>query len=874
MVCTRMTDWSLRFSRLQANRALLPSIDVIERTPKATIRDVLINFGGCRPADVDLFLNSIGLRRRSEAENGPEFHYPNFDTFCDALGEVIADLDHLHYQPRSPKSPFLAWKMVASKAAELGALWETESNIPKPPPTGGGTGYPAWRYTTEAPFYSTLAIGLSEERRASLTRLKAIYVAVVVNSANDTEFHLDRTASQEAIRAFGAIIRDQRTADTSGSQLLRSFPPSATSFHQHRQTILAELKRLTDLDDADPELSTYPKDIEDLETVFQSLERLLSTIPPQAKPEDKGSSAGTVGSRQVPGERPAVPKPRGRIPRSLKATHRVRVHKDAIIVRLGTNAADGQEDPGPSQVVGQIYELRRAIGLPEVESQTESDSSVLVDSREFSTPEAAFGLYHYLQEWDRVRGLRNALARLNQELHTSWDYPTPFEIKLLLEYASGSKSLTGGPVLSLKERSIILASAFSGRNIHRISFDGSLPSSCDAAVFDVTTNRWTTQVQMPGDRIRPADEVKEMFVRTMDALEFPVPQIVRNAIARITTAGMTEEIEATKLRRWLNEVNDQHGTRLTLGLVENVLAAALLRLTDDLVEIAHITGDPRLLAHSGIYYYSPSRHHLVDIYSRAVAWIGKRIGNAECNVECLSVDGLIGSALCMHHENLHRIVAKLLSQLHQFNRRTRNTEIIIEYHNHMTAYVGMMLHLGTGIRPVLDPVARWSDMDLVRGYIMISDKDGMIKTSTRIVALAPMLQKQLRNYREHVQRLRARLKSDHLDAISAWNEDPPALFFLTRGLEQHPFSVSAVCNFIHYPGNIPDNYTRHWFRTAARDNGCPGEIVDAAMGHWRMGQHPAGPYATLNHLRAGQTLAKAVEQALIDIGFEIEPGFS
>ncbi|WP_031410420.1 hypothetical protein [Thiomonas sp. FB-Cd] len=73
---------------------------------------------------------------------------------------------------------------------------------------------------------------------------------------------------------------------------------------------------------------------------------------------------------------------------------------------------------------------------------------------------------------------------------------------------------------------------------------------------------------------------------------------------------------------------------------------------------------------------------------------------------------------------------------------------------------------------------------------------------------------------------------------------------------------------------LPLNSSRHWLRTRLAQEGVPGEMIEAFMGHWQRGAEPWGRYSALPARVVTETLRPTLEKLVCEAGFSALRGWA
>ncbi|MDX5386401.1 MAG: hypothetical protein LPK24_07670, partial [Marinobacter sp.] len=96
--------------------------------------------------------------------------------------------------------------------------------------------------------------------------------------------------------------------------------------------------------------------------------------------------------------------------------------------------------------------------------------------------------------------------------------------------------------------------------------------------------------------------------------------------------------------------------------------------------------------------------------------------------------------------------------------------------------------------------------------------------------------------------------------------------FLDAKLQSEFATPKRLADEIQWTFPWPLNVSRHTLRGFLRDQGVPGYLVDAFMGHWGVGTEPLAKYSSLDLFELKNRIVPATAALLDELGFGVEAG--
>jgi hypothetical protein len=308
-----------------------------------------------------------------------------------------------------------------------------------------------------------------------------------------------------------------------------------------------------------------------------------------------------------------------------------------------------------------------------------------------------------------------------------------------------------------------------------------------------------------------------------------------------------------QLRGILSALNSSSGARLSLGRITSYL---LFRVAEaekcDLPSSMLYWGRNDTIARTRIHYTVAAIGNLETAYRNQVNNLFDKVGHGErfSLDESVNAGGYLGTPLCP----LPKTVRDLSRDLQSAVRSSAKLSLA-ERHNRYALYTSMLINFGTGYRSINDPSLKEMEIDFDLGVGIIADK-GIATYRSRYVYLAPVVLKQIRYYRQHMQVIYSKLGVDSppiFDLVK--NRDyeglPLNLFWMGGDLEPVQLLGPEVVKERlkkDYGYHIPQYSGRHYLKYRLLQRGCSPEIIEAQLGHWENGQEPWGRFSNLDPL--------------------------
>jgi len=314
--------------------------------------------------------------------------------------------------------------------------------------------------------------------------------------------------------------------------------------------------------------------------------------------------------------------------------------------------------------------------------------------------------------------------------------------------------------------------------------------------------------------------------------------------------------------------------RITLTKIRNALRTRLRQLSGDnaiewitSAQIAH-RNEPRL------HYTNLSDHDIATAYVAAARRLLKDLGEPGIAVPDIIAPspGFHGARFVASMDSIRALVSSVEKQLKERpSHYDRNA--IIDYHNFFTFHVWLVQSLCTSIRAINNPdsIIRAHANNPLSEYAGLSDKENPDQADkARLVRLPELLGQQIGEYRLHVDTIRREFGIKYILDMEK-NRVVPRLFKFS--LRNVPGPVTCGwCETTMYDLKIPlpGNFHRGFLRSELIARGCPGQVVDAFLGHFNQGESPFYTYSTMDYLKWQDRLFITLEELIKETGISFQ----
>ncbi|MGC8509106.1 MAG: DNA breaking-rejoining enzyme, catalytic core, partial [Thiomonas sp.] len=227
--------------------------------------------------------------------------------------------------------------------------------------------------------------------------------------------------------------------------------------------------------------------------------------------------------------------------------------------------------------------------------------------------------------------------------------------------------------------------------------------------------------------------------------------------------------------------------RLTLSMVETWMFRRLVERRRDHALASLATGRPHIQADTGLHYLHMDAAVLAHwvMQEQDCAWndlvrADPSLAQVAAGAPRVLTDPSaehtgLGSPIVPRDETVSALATRLAQQLDQARQQPLADDALLTLHNALTHYVHALLRFSLGLRDVGQPLPGWDRLDLHHGVVLLSDKDDVAASATRLVPLCPTAAEQLQVYARHARAMLTRFVPAELAS------PPPVLFYLRRG---------------------------------------------------------------------------------------------
>lgn len=345
---------------------------------------------------------------------------------------------------------------------------------------------------------------------------------------------------------------------------------------------------------------------------------------------------------------------------------------------------------------------------------------------------------------------------------------------------------------------------------------------------------------------------------------------VKTAVTEDITEPDEEYIDfvARTIRGALAKLNSEFGTRLTPGRISHYWLHALAREQKlDLPSSMLFFGQSPEYSVARMHYTCASAQHLEESYRNICTETLRELGfsNAFPDGDSVNDHIYLGTPFCPTADAVSSLAMSLRNAIDQSRPLHNELKYVMNFHNSYALYTACMIAFATTYRAVRDPSLYEKDIHYTSGLGVISDKDDEACYHSRLVWISDECRKQIAYYRRHLQRLYElfSLESPPLSRLfkNLVQEGRPLNLFIFQNENVNKDKQSSAENAAPHktpkivleelkPANIevrlreyhkyflPANANRHYLKNELLNSGCPGDVVEAQMGHWDQGQEP------------------------------------
>lgn len=390
----------------------------------------------------------------------------------------------------------------------------------------------------------------------------------------------------------------------------------------------------------------------------------------------------------------------------------------------------------------------------------------------------------------------------------------------------------------------------------------------------------------PALKIHRYKEIQPLLHPTISWLWLTLPETAHRIVVKL----LRNQYDARHSRRifhrslddllanaqsWMKRCNHQHHTTLTMTRISQILPQRLAAQAQDWGVASLLTGISSVQEYVPLHYHTVSTTTLRTLYQQVISALFKQFTDpiaATSPAKAPPQDAVVGSPLQPKPQVLTQVIGELQAPLTLALTSIRPRAPLTDWltlHRHYTLYTVQFALYATGIRAVYDPLQSVHDIDWHTGECFIADKEIRSSENARVVYLAPVLLDHLTHYRRYLKALAVRLQPLNpvlaqtiRSAENGMDRTVPFLFFLSNALHLVPISPHALKERMagHYP--TAENANRHYLRSQLSARGCPGEWLEALLGHDSVGLEPFGSFSAASFAQLRQLTHQYIEPLL------------
>ena len=337
-----------------------------------------------------------------------------------------------------------------------------------------------------------------------------------------------------------------------------------------------------------------------------------------------------------------------------------------------------------------------------------------------------------------------------------------------------------------------------------------------------------------------------------------------------------EELDAAidALVAYIRKEHEQH---LTKKRLVNQIPFAVANQSGDSVQAAAALGvSVGNQTTIGLYYYTATQQKLAQTYWKASSALSNYLTQSSSKPEPFptfppstkthyvgtNVYPDNGEKINQEQGFYYHHVQDLRNALAYCRSRAHKSGFTVAFHNAFVGYCIAMLGAITGYRAVKDPLIDIRELDEATGFVVISDKDFDDHRNARLTWAPPVLSTQLQAY--------ARYRAALVRCLRLENDNLPFFFFLYDDRSARHVTPGSLARRLRWSSELPLNANRHYLRTRLAEKEVPGEIIDAFMGHWDIGEEPYGPYSAISPAEFKAAIAPALKEIAAEQGWQVE----
>ncbi len=372
-------------------------------------------------------------------------------------------------------------------------------------------------------------------------------------------------------------------------------------------------------------------------------------------------------------------------------------------------------------------------------------------------------------------------------------------------------------------------------------------------------------------------------------LLLPAPEILTSpleTLCRLRNRGNTERIFGLEEKTVSTLKSEFFGAfsakypnhRITTEKIRRQLGEILVHQTNELTVKWLITSDDEGSAEPRMHYTRHDHDSLVAHYMRAAQSLAEKAHQLWkfCDLFPLApeirkqvAECTVGCQFRVETSTLQNLITALQEELAIRQSELRSLDDIQRYHNAYTLYVWLFQSLTTTMRAIRSPDRMLNvkkDWRVQHSHLPagLSDKDSDYEERARYVVIPKSLSIQLRHYQKHLAKYLAHClhQSEAPEGFVIWEKHQ-------KSYSVQPLSPKWLGEALKARGsNIPVNFHRAYLRSELIARGCPGEIIDAFMGHANRGELPFLRYSTFDYEKYRQQILGYLESIQTSLGLK------
>lgn len=324
-----------------------------------------------------------------------------------------------------------------------------------------------------------------------------------------------------------------------------------------------------------------------------------------------------------------------------------------------------------------------------------------------------------------------------------------------------------------------------------------------------------------------------------------------------------------ELKNYLQEINEKHTCRLSLGRIARYLTHWGMNHSIDTLYLALIRSDPVHKLPS-LSYSQWQISSLLDVWYQYIEALFAEQPVPAALPARKAFEQTLGSRLHLPKaflSGLFILQKKLLLAI-----SSSDPDELVRYHNQYVLYVWLLLSMATGHRPVNAPFGFCIDGSQISGHWWISDKERRAGLAARTLMLPETAKTQLSLYLAHLQALQQYFNllnpnlARHLQQVRDGKQN---LLFLIEDIastpdqpyRHHPLEItpSRLKERLGKSMPYPMNWYRHHDRSYLMKTRITPQLIDCWMGHEELGTEGLGAFSGLS-LKDYQLIATELEQ--------------